>query len=185
MKIHLGAAMPLKGGRPAIAAVEVLERRDSTTGRMLASYNVGDVERIVPYSVEATRSRVLEMIEPVKEHKPCVFVDVGSPQGLALYKITRTDYPRGLHKPHAFPGVGMRPDLFSTFLQAYSGGRVSFEPGLDHRQALDRALVFYMGGGVEKTGVELSSEDEALVVALGLSMMWPKHGPDARSFEEA
>jgi hypothetical protein len=122
------------------------------------------------------------MVAASKEHFPCVLIDVGSPQGLALHQSMRTGYDRDLHRPHAYPGTGMRADLFSTFLQAYSAGRVSFQPDLPGRSALDRALVFYMGGGVAKSGVELSSEDEALVIALGLSMTWPKHGSEAAPF---
>jgi hypothetical protein len=177
--------MPLKGGRPSIVVAEVRERRDPETAKMLHHFNVGAVERVTPYSVEATAEEVLRIVRVTKEHMPCVLIDVGSPQGLALYQKMRTGYPRELHRPHAYPGTGMRADLFSTFLQGYSAGRVSFEPGLDHRAALDRALVFYMGGGVEKTGVELSSEDESLVVALGLAMTWPKHGPAADKFTES
>lgn len=184
MKLRVGAAMPLKGGRPALVACEVFEFRDPETKRLLNVFDVGAVERITPYSVEATRDRLVQMVSAVKEHFPCVLVDVGSPQGLALHQATRTGWPQGLHRPHAYPGVGQRPALFSTFLQAYSAGRVRFEAGLENRSALDRALVFYMGGGVEKSGVELSSEDEALVVALGLALTWPKHGPAPREMPE-
>ena len=184
MKLRVGVAMPLKGGRPSIVVAEVRERRDPDTGRMLHHFHVGSVDRVTPYSVEAAQARIMKIVGATKEHKPCVLIDAGSPQGLALYQSMRTGYPRELHRPHAYPGVGMRPDLFSTFLQAYSAGRVSFEPHLDHRSALDRALVFYMGGGVEKTGVELSSEDESLVIATGLAMTWPKHGPPAEPFAE-
>jgi hypothetical protein len=176
--------MPLKGGRPALVACEVFEQRDPETKRLVNVFDIGAVERVTPYSVEATRKRLLDMVTAVKDLAPCVFVDVGSPQGLALHQSTRVGWPRELHRPHAYPGTGQRPQLFSSFLQAYSAGRVRFEPGLDNRQALDRALVFYMGGGVEKSGVELSSEDEALVIALGLALTWPKHGPAASPFPE-
>ncbi len=175
--------MPLKGGRPAIIATEIRESRDPGTSRLLHHYDVGAVERITPYSVEAAKARITAMTSAVAEHFPCVMIDVGSPQGLALHQSMRTGWDKTLHRPHAYQGVGvMRPELFSTFLQAYSAGRVSFQPDLEGRSALDRALVFYMGGGVEKSGVELSSEDEALVVAMGLAMIWPKHGPIAAPF---
>jgi hypothetical protein len=176
--------MPLKGGRPAIIAVEVLEARDPS-GRLLHMFDVGAVERITPYSVEATKEKLIRMVASVKEHRPCVFIDAGSPQGLALHQSMRTGWDKELHRPHAYPGVGIRGALFSNFLLAYSAGRVSFQPDLPGRQALDRALVFYMGGGVAKSGVELSSEDEALVQALGLALTWPKHGPSAAIFEPA
>ncbi len=176
VKMRVGVAMPLKGGRPAIVVSEVFEARDKETGRLVHHYDIGDIERITPYSVEATKARIMEIVTAVREVRPCVMIDVGSPQGLALHQSMRTGYDRTLHRPHAYPGTGMRADLFSVFLQAYSAGRVSFQPDLPGRSALDRALVFYMGGGVEKSGVELSSEDEALVVAVGLAMTWPKHG---------
>ncbi len=184
MKLRVGVALPLKGGRPSVVVTEVKERRDPDTGRLLHHYHVGSVDRVTPYSVEAAAARIMTIIGATKEHKPCVLIDAGSPQGLALYQSMRTGYPRELHRPHAYPGVGERGPLFSTFLQAYSAGRVSFEPNMPHRSALDRALVFYMGGGVEKSGVELSSEDESLVIATGLAMTWPKHGPPAEPFIE-
>jgi hypothetical protein len=56
---------------------------------------------------------------------------------------------------------------------------VTFLPGLKFRADLDKALVFYMGGGVSKHGVDLESEDDALVIALGLALTWPKHGASA------
>lgn len=186
MKIRLGVAMPLKGGRPSVIAVEVRARRDQQTNKMLHYYHVGAVERVTPYSVEATSERILKMVGAVREHLPCVLIDVGSPQGLALYQKMRVGYPRELHRPHAYPGHGLlRPELYSNFLLPYAAERVSFEPGLDARSALDRALVFYMAGGVDKSGIELSSEDESLVMALGLAMTWPNHGPRADPWEES
>ncbi len=173
--------MPLKGGRPAIVATEIMESR-APDGRLLHHFDVGAIERITPYSVEAAKAKLLAMVGATAEHFPCVMIDIGSPQGLALHQSMRAGYPRQLHRPHLYQGTGMRGELFSTFLQGYSAGRISFQPDMPGRSALDRALVFYMGGGVEKSGVELSSEDEALVIALGLAMIWPKHGPDAAKF---
>jgi hypothetical protein len=182
VKLRIGVAMPLKGGRPAIVATEIKETRDPR-GRLLHHFDVGAIERITPYSVEATKARILQMVGNVREHLPCVMIDIGSPQGLALHQSMRAGYDPSLHRPHLYQGTGiLRPELFSTFLQGYAAGRISFQPDLPGRSALDRALVFYMGGGVEKSGVELSSEDEALVVALGLAMIWPKHGPKAAPF---
>jgi hypothetical protein len=103
-------------------------------------------------------------------------VDVSSPQGQALRVALNEQMPKGFHKAHEHSGT---VDLFSGFLQTYSASRVAFEPNLDYRGELDRSLVFYMGGGVSKHGFELSSEDEALVVALGLALFWPRHGEKA------
>jgi hypothetical protein len=176
--------MPLKGGRPAIIGVEVLRSRDPYTKKVLNHFDVGVIERVTPHSVEATKERLLRMVDSVKECFPCVFIDIGSPQGLALHQSTRTGYDKKLHRPHAYPGIGIRGPLFSQFLEAYAAERVSFQPDLPGRAALDRALVFFMGGGVAKSGVELSSEDEALVIALGLAMTWPGHGPSATILTE-
>jgi hypothetical protein len=173
--------MPLKGGRPCVVAAEVREARD-TTGRLVHAFDVGFVDRVTPFTVEAVRDRVADVMTRLQEHRPCAVVDVGSPQGLALWQGLRGAYPRELHRPHAYPGTGMRGPLFSAFLQAYSGGRVRFEPGLGYRQDLDRSLVFFAGGGVQKDGIDLSSEDEAMVMALGLALTWPKHGALARAF---
>ena len=174
MRLRVGAAMPVKGGRTALVVAEVREGRD-TRGRLNYEFHVGHVERVQPFTVDAARDRVVAIVDALRDQRPCVMVDVGSPQGLALRQQLRTRLG-DLHRPHAYPGTGDRPQLFSTFLQAYSDGRVTFEPGLRQRADLDRALVFYMGGGVLKDGVELPSEDEALVVATGLALYWPMHG---------
>lgn len=184
MRLRLGVAMPVKGGRTAIVGTEVRERRDAER-RLVHDFTIGQVDRVAPFTVEAARDRITGMVKAVADLHPCVIIDVGSPQGMALRQALLGQWSSELHRPHAYPGTGARPILFSSFLQAYSQGRVHFEPNLAYRSDLDRALVFYMGGGVRQDGVELSSEDEALVVALGLSLFWPKHGPMARPFEES
>lgn len=171
--------MPVKGGRPAVVGVEVLEGR-SPDGRLEHRFVVGLVERVEPFSVEACADAVVSMRAGVADQRPCVIVDVGSPQGLALHLALRTRTPASLHRPHAFPGTGARSPLFASFLKAYAEGRVTFEDGLRYRHDLDRALVFYQGSGVKKDGVELDSDEEALVIALGLAITWPSHGPRAR-----
>lgn len=178
MRVRFGVAMAPKGGRTAIIGLEVFEGRDSK-GRLEHAYHVGSIDWVTPFTVEAARDRAAELMTLLQEHRPCLLVDVGTPQGLALHQALRGSYSPDLHRPHAYPGTGPRAALFSSFLQAYSSNRVTFEPGLPHRADLDRALIFYMSGGVSRTGVELDSEDEALVMALGLAMTWPKHGPTA------
>lgn len=186
MRLRFGAAMALKGGRPCIVGVEVRERRDQHD---IASYRfyVGRVERVEPFTVEAVRARLQDLCQRASEHgeKPCVMVDVGSPQGIALRQSSVPVMEAlDLHRPHAYQGKGKRDDLFAAFLQAYTSGAIEFAPGLDHRHELDRALVFYVGSGVKTEGVELDSEDEAMVVALGLAITWAKHGEDARDWED-
>jgi hypothetical protein len=176
--------MPLKGGRPALVAVEVQTGARDLRGRSTFGYEVGHIERVAPTSVENTADRVGKLISAVADQRPCSIIDVGSPQGMALYQTVRSLYvPTGLHRPHAYPGTGQRTQLFAGFLQAYSEGRLRFAPRLGFRPDMDRALVFYMGGGTKSDGVELSSEDEALVIALGLAMAWPRHGGDATKYE--
>jgi hypothetical protein len=166
--------MPIKGGRPAVVAVEIFEGR-GPDGRTTHRYRVGLVERITPYGIEVARDAVRDFMVGAAQYKPCVIVDTGSPAGLALHQALKTALPSSLHRPHSYPGVGARPLLFADFLKAYSEGRVEFVPNLRFRADLDKALVFYQGGGVSKHGVEL----EALVIALGLAMAWPRHGPKA------
>lgn len=184
MRARFGVAMPAKGGRTAVVGVEVRERRGSD-GLLDHEFVVGYVERVGSYTVDGARERVAALMNAAKDVRPCAIVDVGSPQGLALQQSLRGAYDPELHRPHAYPGAGMRTALFASFLRAYSEGRVRFVHGLAHRADLDRALVFYMGGGTSKDGVDLSSEDEALVVALGLAMFWPKHGPAAAKAAES
>jgi len=184
MRIRFGAAMPSKGGRTAVVGVEVRDARDPS-GRLVHQFTVGAIERVTPFTVEAARDRVVSMMTSVADTRPCAIVDVGTPQGMALRQALVGAYSRDLHKPHAYLGGTARNFLFSAFLQAYADGRVRFEPGLQYRADLDRALVFYLGGGVRKDGFDLESEDEALVVALGLAMFWPRHGAQARQFVPA
>lgn len=181
MRLRLGVAMAVKGGRTAIIGSEVRESKDGK-GRNRYAFTVGSIDRI-PGTVEGTRDRVLAYMDKLEEHKPCVMVDIGSPQGEALLRAMRDGWSPGIHRPHAYEGIGDRKPLFSAFLHAYSNSRVSIPKSLQHRAALDKALVFFMGAGHAKDGLELASEDEALVVALGLSLVWPIHGQaTARSF---
>lgn len=184
MRLRVGAAMPEKGGRAAIVGVEVLRGRDPR-GRRAWHYRVGAVRRVQPGTVEAAAEQVREVIEPAQHLRPCVLVDVGSPQGLALRQHMRNDrehpWPAQLHRPHAYPRDS-RDQLFAGFLEAYADGRVRFLPDLQHRAELDRSLMFYLGRGHKKDGFELESEDEALVRALGLAMVWPSHGQEAKVF---
>lgn len=184
MRLRFGAAMALKGGRPCIVGVEVLERlhQDGAEHR----FYVGHLERVEPFTVEAVRSRLADLCGRASQAgvKACVITDVGSPQGIALRQSTVPVMEAlGLHRPHAFAGKGKRDELFAGFLQAYTSGAIEFAPGLPHRHELDRALVFYVGSGIRKEGVELESEDDAMVVALGLAITWAKHGEDAREPE--
>lgn len=178
MRLRFGAMMPTKGGRTALIGVEVREARDPQ-GRYVHEFIVGHVERVSPGTVEAAAGRLRELAGDFADLRPCVIVDTGNAQGEALRAALRQDWPSELHRPHQYPGTGDRKDLFASFLQAYSTGRVRFRPKLPHRAELDKALVHYLGGGVSTTGVELKSEDEALVVALGLAMFWPRHGAKA------
>lgn len=179
MRLRFGVSMAIKGGRTAIVAVEVKEGRDPNDQRLVHTFTVGAIERVTPFTVEAAALRIVALMNSVADHEPCVIIDVGSPQGMALRQALRGAYNSRLHRPHAYPGTGARNPLFASFLQAYSAGHVRFQPGIKYREDLDRALVFYMGIGVAKDGVDLSSEDEALVVALGLALFWAKHGPPA------
>jgi len=175
--------MPAHGGRTAIVGVEVLEARDSED-RLVHRFVVGVIERVTPFTIDAARERVIAMVTKLQDARPCCIVDTGTPQGLALRASMSSsrDWPRDLHRPHAYPGTGARNQLFAAFLEAYSRGEVRFAPGLENRADLDKALVFYHGGGTAKEGFELESEDEALVIALGLAMFWPRHGASAASF---
>ena len=171
--------MPEHGGRTAIVAAEVFERR-GTGGVLEHSFLVGHVDRVAPGTVEAARDRAAGAMTAVLKEKPCCIVDVSTPQGTALWRSLRGAWPKSAHGPHPYGGPGYtRAVLFASFLQAYASGKVRFRDGLAYRADLDRALVFYMGQGVKKEGVELSSEDEAMVVALGLALYWPRHGAAA------
>lgn len=181
-RIRFGVAMAAKGGRSTIIGVEVREGRDSV-GRLMHHFTVGSIDRVTPGTVEALAERVKTLMTRAAAVHPCTIIDVGTPQGMALHQVLRGAWSRDLHRAHAYPGTGIRGPLFSSFLQAYGSGRVTFAPDLPGRKDLDKALVFYAGGGISKHGVDLTSEEEAMVIALGLALTWPKHGPVARKIE--
>ncbi len=181
MRVRFGLAMAPKGGRSALIGVEVRASSDQH-GRPVHHFEVGLAER-TPATIEGAAERLAALMAAAREHRPCAIIDIGTPQGSALHRVLRGKFPPDLHQAHAFPGTGARAPLFAAFLQAYSDGRITFAPGLPTttRRDLDKALVFYMGGGVSRHGVDLSSEEEALVMALGLALQWPRHGPVART----
>lgn len=180
-RVRFGVAMAAKGGRSTVVGVEVREARDAQR-RLIHHFEVGVIERVQPGTVEACASVVERLMTAAAGVRPCTIIDVGTPQGMALHQTLRGRWSRDLHRAHAYPGTGIRGPLFTSFLQAYSAGRVTFAAGLAHRKDMDKALVFYAGGGVSRHGVDLTSEEEAMVIALGLALTWPKHGPPARAF---
>lgn len=176
MRLHVAAAMPEQGGRPTVVAAEVRED-PSTDGRRRWHFVVGHVERVRSQTVQGAAAAVRDSVSRVDRWAPCVFVDCGTPQGVALRQVLRREWPRDrLHPPHAYERTRQDTTTFAKFLEAYADGRVTFLPDLPHRRELDRALILYKGGGVSRSGDELSSEDESMVNALCLAVAWPSHG---------
>lgn len=182
MRLRVAVAMPEKGGRPAVVVTEVLRAPRAPDSRRRWFYVVGRVDRVARQTVEGARDHVLGLVGPVADLEPCVLVDAGTPQGIALRRVLRDSWPdrARLHRPHAYERTRLDHAAFSRFLEAYADARVLFRPEVENRRELSRALVLHRGGGVSESGDELASEDEALVTALTLSMMFPTHGPDAR-----
>lgn len=172
--------MPEKGGRPVIVVTEV-RRAPEVQGRRRWHYVVGYVERVRQPTIQGAKARLDELVLPLRDLQPCVFVDAGTPQGMALRRSLRTGWPDELHRPHAYERTKFDQSMFGTFLEAYADGRITFRKDIDPlvRRELDRALVLYRAGKKGDTGDELESEDEALVHAVSLSVMWPTHGAEA------
>lgn len=172
--------MPEKGGRPTIAAVEV-RRAPDKDGRRRWHFIVGYVERVRQQNIQGARDRVMTLMAAAQGDRPCVIVDVGTPQGYALRRSMRDVWPDApeFHRPHAYERTRYDTSMFAAFLEAYADGRITFVEGLDWRGDIDRALVLYKTGAklsAKDAGDELSSEDEGLVHALSLAMMFPTHG---------
>lgn len=189
MRVHVCVSMPEKGGRPAIAISEV-RRAPDQAGRRRWHYVIGHVERVRSHTIQGTRDRIEELTLPVKDVKPCVFVDAGTAQGFALRRSIRAGWPEDLHRPHAYERTRFDQTMFGQFLEAYADGRITFKSGIDPqvRKELDRALILYrVGAAIKKSdaGDELASEDEALVHAVCLATMWPTHGPEPKDLEPA
>lgn len=177
MRLKIGVALPETGGRPALIAVEVLENT-SGVGAQRWHFRVGHVERVESRTVEGAAAAVRSLVGAVTDERPCVAVDTGTPQGVALLRILRDDerWPDELHRVHRYRRTRADTRLFAAVLESYAEGALEFLPRLDHRDDLDRALVLFRGGGAKKAGDELESEDEALVTALALSIVMPGHG---------
>lgn len=174
MRMRFGVALPDKGGRPSVVGVRVLRDPDPKALRKWR-FEVGHVERVQPKTIEATAEYLRETVGKLKEHRPCFTIDVGNPQGYALRRLLRQEWPSVVHLPHGYERTRADTALFAAFLEAYADGRVHFRDGLPHREDLDRALILYKAT-TKKDGDELASEDEALVTALCLALTWPVHG---------
>lgn len=184
MRLHIAVAMPEKGGRPSVVATEVFRGPD-VGGRRRWYYEIGYVERIADQTVQGARDAVTAAAIKLLDVRPCVFVDIGVPQGYALKRSFRAEWPEAqLHIPHAYQRLKMETALFATFLEAYADGRVTFLDDIPYRKDVDKALILYRGGSTSKAAEEMPSEDEGLVSALCLSLMWPSHGPDPRRLPE-
>lgn len=183
MRLRFGLSLPEKGGRPSLVAAEVIQDVRTADPTRKWNFEVGLVDRVPANTIEAAVSRTRDIVTSVTDHEPCVFVDVGTPQGLAARRSLRKGWPESLHRPHAYERTKFDTATFAAFLEAYADGRVTFLEGLSYRRDLDRALVLFRGGGVEKAGDELASEDEAMVNALCLALSFPTHGSEARRLE--
>lgn len=187
MRLHVGVAMPEKGGRPAIVAAEV-RRAPDEGGRRRWHYVVGHVDRVRAQTIEGARDATRTLVDRVADVEPCVFVDCGTPQGIALRRSLRVEWPRALHRPHAYERTRFDPVMFAHLLEAYADGRITFLPDLPHRRDLDRALVLFRSSEKDKrsgisAGADQLSEDDALVFATSLAVMFPTHGPEAARLE--
>lgn len=177
--------MPEEGGRPSLVVTEVYRAPD-VAGRRRWRFVIGHVDRVRDQTVQGAREATTSLIRRVEDENPCVFVDIGTPQGLALRRSFRTDWPeKNVHLPHAYPRLPRETMLFAAFLEAYADRRVSFLTDVGYRKDLDKALVLYRGGKISTAAAEIPSEDESLVVATCLSLMWPSHGPDPRTADLA
>lgn len=167
-----------------MAVVEV-RRAPDQQGRRRWHFVIGYVERVKTPTIQGTVARVRELTLPLQDVEPCVFVDAGTPQGFALRRSLRAEWPEKLHRPHAYERTKFDMTMFGQFLEAYADGRVTFKPSIDAltRKELDRALILYRAGGKSESGDELASEDEALVHAVCLATMFATHGPDAKDLE--
>jgi hypothetical protein len=183
VRLRFGVAMPEKGGRPAIVGAEVFLKHGEDKRRRW-HFTVGYVERVRSQTIQGADQRVRELILPVTDVRPCAFVDVGTAQGFALRRMLRQDWPeKDSHRPHAYERTKFDNAPFAAFLEAYADGRVRFREDLPHRKELDRALILFRSGGTSQAGDELDSEDEALVHALCLSIMFPSHGAEPSSID--
>jgi hypothetical protein len=178
VRLRFGASMPEKGGRPCVVGVEV-RRAPNQYGRRRWHFVVGHVERVRQQTIQGTVDVIRDLVLPVSDVDPCVFVDAGTAQGFALRRSLRTEWPDKLHRPHAYQRTRFDNTMFATFLEAYADGRITFRENLPWRKELDRSLILYRAGGVSQAGDELSSEDEAMVHALALAIMFPTHGAAA------
>lgn len=180
MRLRLGVVFGAGRERAAIVPVEIVElappEPTGPWGRF--AYTVGEPEQPESH-LEVLRDRLLQIATDEWPSDPCVFVDASVGPGAALVKVLHDhrDWPEGLHRPHAYLQRGQaRQGLLTTILQASGNKQLEFERTAGTAgNPLVKALESYHAEVSDDGRVSARGENEALVVALGLAIAYPRH----------
>lgn len=142
------------------------------------------VERQAPI-LEVVRDRIVEIARQAEPDGPCLFVDAAGGMGAGLVKIVSDlqkagRFPASLHRPHAYTQRGQRRQgLVNAIIENYGGGKLRFAAGLPLGPELIKALETYESEVADDGRVSFAG-DEEMVIALGLTLAYPRHGGRAR-----
>ncbi len=178
-RIHVGIVLGDSHTRSALVATEHVEMAPALPtgpwGRM--RHEVGHSERLES-AVEVVRARIVDLARSEWPSDLCFFTDCTTAGGFALYKLLRVidGWPEQLHRPHGYFGRGRdRQALLTAILQAMGADELAFDPpGGDARKSeLVKALENRDVGDDGRLAAR--TEDEAMLVALGLTLIAPRH----------
>lgn len=130
--------------------------------------------------VEASRlqDRIVQLVTDEWPSGPCVFIDQQSVSGNALSNVLHTfePWPKGLHRPHLYMGVGkQRQELLVGILTALGKGLLTFETEAGIQSPLIQALGTHRREVGEDGRLSERAESEAMVTALGIALWHPTH----------
>ena len=189
MRLHIGVS-PGGGkskGQASLIFTEHLEVAPEVMGGNVgARHVVVHVERQSPV-LEVVRDRIVEIAYAARERgdSPCFFIDAGSGIGVGLVRILADlrrngKFPMEVHAPHAYVQRGIaRQGLVNSIVENYGGEKLRFATGIPLQAELIRALETYESQIADDGRVSYAG-DEEMVIALGLSLAYPRHGERAR-----
>lgn len=177
MRLHVAAVLANKGG--AIVVTEHLTVvPDLPGGRPERDAVVRGIERPTG-GFRGMADRLVEIAHQAATDRPVFLIDAHA-GGRALYEYLREErrqerFPSD-RRPWPYDKAGRdRQQLVDALVVATNSDRVHFAGGLANQKELNRAMTQYRRQ-VDDDGL-IGSE---LVIALALSLVYPRHGPEPR-----
>jgi len=189
VRLHIGVS-PGGGKSHGQAAIIFTEHRETAPEEARIAQGPGmlhtvvHIERQAPI-LEVVRDRIVEIAGRAEADRPCIFLDAAGGLGAGLAKILADlqragKFPAALHRPHAYTQRGQRRQgLVNAIVEVYGGDRLRFAPSLPLGPELIKALETYESEVADDGRVSFAG-DEGMVLALGLSLAYARHGARPR-----